>query len=247
MDSTQTKVPISIILPCYNPLSNWTDTILDSIEEINNRLPYLEIELIVVNDGSTQNISESQVQKLKENISDFHYITYPSNKGKGYALREGVKFASQDLCIYTDIDFPYVTDSFVGIFEELHTNSLDLIVGVRDAKYYEHVPLVRKWISKLLRFFIRLFLRMKISDTQCGIKGFSKKGKEIFLKTTINRYLFDMEFIFLAFHTPKVKIAPFEVTLKSNIVFSKVNFKILFTEGFSFIKLIFKSIFRSNK
>lgn len=247
MDSSQTKVPISIILPCYNPLSDWTDTILDSIEEIKNRLPYLEIELIVVNDGSTQNISESQVQKLKENIPNFQYITYASNKGKGYALRQGVKAASEELCIYTDIDFPYITDDFVGMFEELHSKSLDLIVGVRDVKYYEHVPLVRKWISKLLRFFIRIFLRMEISDTQCGIKGFSKKGREIFLKTTINRYLFDMEFIFLASHTPDVKIAPFEVTLKSNIVFSKVNFKILFTEGFSFIKLIFKSILQRNK
>lgn len=247
MDSTQKKVPISIILPCYNPLSNWTDTILDSIEEIKNRLPYLEIELIVVNDGSTKNISELQVQKLKENIPEFQYITYPSNKGKGYALRQGIKVANKELCIYTDIDFPYMADSFVGMFEQLQTSSLDLVVGVRDAKYYEHVPLVRKWISKLLRFFIRLFLRMEISDTQCGIKGFSKKGREIFLKTEINRYLFDMEFVFLASHAPGIRVTPFEVTLKPGIVFSKVNLKILLTEGLSFIKLIFKSIFRENK
>lgn len=241
------KVNLSIVLPCYNPLPNWADTIIDSMQNIQEQLPQLAIQLIAVNDGSNKNIDPASIHKLKESISNFEYIDYEPNRGKGYALRQGIAKVNHDLCIYTDVDFPYTTDSFVALFRKLQEENLDVVVGIRDAEYYKHVPTIRKLISKTLRFFIRLLLRIKITDTQCGIKGFNKTGRQVFLDTQIDRYLFDLEFVFLSSHTPNLKIEPLPVTLNPNIVFSKVNFKILFSESKNFLKLVFKSFFYKKK
>ena len=118
---------------------------------------------------------------------------------------------------------------------------VDVAVGIKDIKYYEHLPAFRVRISKLLRFFIRNFLRISITDTQCGLKGFNRLGKEIFLQTTIERYLCDLEFIFLVDRQKHLIMKPIRVSLKPGVVFSEVSWKILATEGMNFMKVFGRS------
>lgn len=249
MADLREKVNLSIVLPCYNPLPNWSSTIVGAMQELQDVLPHVVFQLIIVNDGSTTAIAPEAVAAIEAAVEDFQYISYAENRGKGYALRQGMQAVRHELCIYTDIDFPYTTQSFLALFERLQNPDLDIVVGVRDAQYYEHVPAFRKFISKFLRFFIKLLLRIKITDTQCGIKGFNAAGRSTFLKTEIDRYLFDLEFVFLSSNASNLTIVSLPVTLKPEIVFSKVNMKILLTEGRSFLKLFFKSLFglQSNK
>jgi hypothetical protein len=93
-----------------------------------------------------------------------------------------------------------------------------------------------------LRLLIRFFIQIPTDDTQCGLKGFNIKGKEVFLSTSIDRYLFDLEFIFLA-AKKKLTIQKVPVQLKKGIVLSKSNFGILSTELFNFLKIFLRSIF----
>jgi hypothetical protein len=85
---------------------------------------------------------------------------------------------------------------------------------------------------------------MKITDTQCGIKGFNKLGRAVFLQTTIDRYLFDLEFIFLASQKKELRLKPVEVHLKPNILFRAMDYRILLTEGKNFFKVLLKSFFQ---
>ncbi len=163
------------------------------------------------------------------------------NCGKGHALREGVKAATGDLIIYTDIDFPYTHDSFLKIYSALKNEDADIAIGIRGEKYYSRLPKARMRISKLLRWFIKKFLRIPTDDTQCGLKGFNQKGKEVFLQTTINRYLFDLEFIFLSARN-NLSIKTVEVELRPDIVLSKMNWKILLQEFGNFLKIFVRSI-----
>ncbi|MBK9190506.1 MAG: hypothetical protein IPM77_02840 [Crocinitomicaceae bacterium] len=86
---------------------------------------------------------------------------------------------------------------------------------------------------------MKTFLRLPTDDSQCGIKGFNKKGADVFLDTKIDRFLFDLEFIKLA-SKRKLNVQIAEVELKPNIVFSKVSFKILFRESLNFLKVLFR-------
>ena len=123
----------------------------------------------------------------------------------------------------------------------------DVAAGRRASTYYEKVPTVRVWISKCLKWMIKNLLRIPITDTQCGLKGFNQKGKAIFLSTEIDRYLFDLEFIFLTAQQKDIQLTPVDVTLKPNIIFSTMNFKILWQEGRSFLKILLKSYLRIRK
>jgi glycosyltransferase involved in cell wall biosynthesis len=232
---------LDIVLPCYNPLPDWEKRIVDTVQTLEKRLNGITIFLYIVNDGSSQNIHPEAIAYIQKHISNFYFLEYKINRGKGYALRQGVAATKNDICIYTDVDFPYEVQSFLAIFETL--KSTDIAIGVRETKYYEYVPTVRVWISKTLKWMIRNLLRLPVSDTQCGLKGFNKNGKNIFLETTIDRYLFDLEFIFLAAKQKTLNLKPVVVDLRSGIVFSNMNFKILAQEGRSFMKIFIRSWF----
>lgn len=244
------KESIDIVLPCYNPPKNWEKEIVHNYGKLVKLLHEYQINILIVNDGSLHSTTQEQVEYLTENIPSFTYISYKENRGKGYALRRGVEKSTAKYVICSDIDFPYTNDSIYNILNRL-TKNIDIVVGSRGETYYKDVPTIRIVISKLLRFFNKLFLGMKISDTQCGLKGFNENGRDIFLQTTINRYLFDLEFVYLASNDKDISIKPVNVTLKEGIVFSKMNIKILKQEGTAFVKLVLrhfvKKILRNKK
>lgn len=164
--------------------------------------------------------------------------------GKGYALREGVKVADAQCVIYTDIDFPYEEASLLEVARHLLRGEADVVAGVRDDGYYAGVPADRRRISRFLRWMLRTFLRLRITDTQCGLKGFNQAGRTIFLQTTINRFLFDLEFIFLASRNAGLRLKPVQATLKPGIVFSHVSLRVLGREGWNFLRVFFRALFR---
>lgn len=236
---------ISIILPVYNPTDGWADIVLDKSAELMTVHPSAKFEVIVVNDGSTNAAYEKGKSKLAQ--SNIRLMDYTPNKGKGEALRTGVRVSSGEMVIYTDIDFPYTIDSVVGVIDTLTRGNKNVVIGIKDASYYEHVPPFRKFISKLFRSFIRVLFRIPTDDTQCGLKGFDQKGKEIFLKTTIERYLFDLEFVFLASREAGISIETQEVKLREDVQFRKMNFGILRNEFWNFLKILLRSYMGAKK
>ncbi len=231
--------PFSIILPCYNPIEGWRENIIKQFEAIQNQSG--SGELILVNDGSSKKFELEEAISFFAPYTDIKIISYSENKGKGFALREGIKQSSGDLVIYTDIDFPYTLESFLHIYTSLKNEDIDVAIGVRGTDYYNHLPKARVQISKLLRWCIQTFLRIPTDDTQCGLKGFNQKGKEVFLQTTINRYLFDLEFIFLSARQ-KLNIKTIPVELRPEIRLSTMNFTILLQEFGNFLKIFVRSI-----
>lgn len=221
----------------YNPVSGWASTVLEKTTELKEIFPNEEFEVIVVNDGSD---NDNYINEKIE-INLYRLIEYPVNKGKGNAIRMGVQASTGDVIIYTDIDFPYEIESVAVIINALKNADADIVIGVKDRSYYDHIPPVRLFISRLFRFFVRLFLRIPTDDTQCGLKGFDQKGKELFLKTTITRYLFDLEFIFIASRDKNIKIKTQEIKLRDDVQFRTMNLSIIKNETWNFIKILIRS------
>jgi glycosyltransferase involved in cell wall biosynthesis len=237
--------PLYIVIPCYNPFDNWDVELVQHVDALQNLLNQYTLHTIVVNDASVKGVSDENIDYLKKNLTYFKYISYTENKGKGYALREGVKTISEGLILYTDIDFPYKYDSMIKVLSALEQGS-DIAVGTRNHEYYENTPTKRKWISKIVRFVFKSVFGLPITDTQCGLKGFNTKGQKVFLSTVIKRFLFDMEFIALASKDTSVVMTPVYVKLRQNVVFSKMNLKILASEFWNFLR-IFLILFRRTK
>ena len=217
----------------------WEKVVLANYNSLQKQLHEYSIGIVLVNDGSTQHIVSENIQLLKDNIALFTYINYSGNKGKGYALRKGVESSSSIYHIFTDVDFPYEQESLLAIFNALHTGN-DVALGSRNDAYYRKAPFLRKIISKLFRWLMAKLLRLNVTDTQCGLKGFNQKGKEEFLKTTISRFLFDHEFIKRCGEKKALTIKEVPVELKPNVVFSQVKLKILVVELFNFLGVLLK-------
>lgn len=196
-----------------------------------------ETGLVVVNDGSSAASSELIFKRLSEVIPDVKIVSYPANRGKGYALRQGVAASDADFHIVTDADFPYTIESMERIAATLRDHG-GIAAGNRDTAYYEQVPLFRRRLSQGLRWLLRNMLRQPIGDSQCGLKGFDNQGKKVFLETTIERFLFDLEFLMLA--NGRVQVTPVPVELREGVTFSKVGWKILATEGRNFLWLLLR-------
>jgi hypothetical protein len=150
-----------------------------------------------------------------------------------------VASSQSDFIIYTDIDFPFTNQSAHDIIDALTAGDCDVVAGYRDDNYYQKkMSGFRRTLSKAFRFFIGNWLKMPVTDTQCGLKGFNKKGRKKFLATRINRYLFDFEFIYTSCKDRSIIVKTVKVNLKDDVIFSRMRFKILVQEMFNLVYIL---------
>ena len=230
---------VSLILPCYNPPQEWDKNVHANYTAFCQRIGY-PAELIIVIDGHSNGVLPQQLAYLQQQIPTLKLVQYAENRGKGYAIRQGVAIATGAVILYTDIDFPYTMESICTLCNGLSVNQFDVAIGVKNESYYSHIPPVRKAISQLLRAMIKTFLSLPVTDTQCGLKGFRSQVAPLFLKTTIDRYLFDLEFIRNCYRSKKYRMQAIPVALNEDVHFRKMNYRILLPELANFISLLGK-------
>ncbi len=228
-----------IILPCYNPLAGWQETVVDSYRSLTGRFPNKRIKLIIVNDGTTKLTWTDGINELRRELPNALIIESPENRGKGHALRVGASQSTASYCLFTDIDFPYTEASLASIAQMLEAGAADIVIGQRPESYYASVPLPRLLLSKAFRAFLRLVYGLKFRDSQCGLKGFNSRGRAVLLSTETNRYLVDLEFLLLA-ASQKLAIDAQAVTLREGIVFSKLGIAAIAKEITSLITILYR-------
>ena len=81
---------VGIIIPCYNEEKIIKSSIL-KIKDFLKRNKEFKYFIVPVNDGSTD-----KTQEILESIKDIHPISYSPNKGKGGAIKEGLKYCHVD-------------------------------------------------------------------------------------------------------------------------------------------------------
>lgn len=227
---------LAIILPCYNPQTDWAEEIIASWRIVENRISDADLSLIVVNDGSTVPLSIAAISALKNAISAFKFVSYDQNQGKGYAVRAGVRAAEGDYFIYTDIDFPFEMDCFMRIYEALK-NGADVVCGVRQ-KYDEQLKPKRKFLSFGSHILNKWVLKLPFKDTQGGLKGFNQKGRDVFLMGAIKRYLFDTEFIMRVSKRKDLILTSVTIFARPEIVLSEMSLSVLSKEFDNIFRLI---------
>lgn len=226
---------IDIILPCFNPIKGWEQQVFLSLQNLQTLMPSFQFNIILVNDGSTKGISEFEINFLKQNIPNFEFINLNENQGKGAALKKGFELSKNEYSIFTDIDFPYLESNIEAMVQKLEQNA-DIVIGIRNKTYYSKVPPLRSLLSSSFKKLLKILFKIPVTDTQAGLKAFSKKGKEILLQTETNRYLFDLELIKRSAKAD-LNFEYTDLTLKDNVVLSKISLKILWSEILNLIKI----------
>lgn len=160
---------ISIIIPCYNE----EKTIKKVIEKVKQYTKY-EIEIIIVNDGSTDS-SNKILEDIKE--KNIKILNHKINSGKGKAIQTGLGVVSGDIVIIQDADLEYSPTDFDILFKPFEEVDADVVYGSRflggsgyvRLHYYFHYL-----ANKILTNICNLFTNLNMSDMETGYKLFKK-------------------------------------------------------------------------
>ena len=164
---------LSIIIPAYNE-SETIHLILDKTKNatlINN----IQKEIIIVNDCSTDNTGEC-VLKYIENNSDLEvkYYVHEENKGKGAAIRTGIKNATGEYLIIQDADLEYDPDEYNLLLNPILEGYADVVYGSRFMGGKPH-RILFFWHSignKFLTFLSNMFTNLNLTDMETCYKLF---------------------------------------------------------------------------
>jgi len=228
---------LDLILPCYNPPGDWVNDLVRHYQEVLHILPYITLQLIIVNDGSIRNFGVEHIRQLKVAIPGVIIVSYPVNKGKGHAVREGIKRASNNHQICTDLDFPFGTIVIREAYEQL-LNGADIVVGERGNAYLELLPANRRVLTRIGRTINRVVLKLPVYDAQAGLKGFNITGRFVLENTSVDGFLYDSEFIYKASRTFHLRIKPIIISCRPGIRFSSFRIKLLIKELRNFLKIL---------
>ncbi len=212
---------LSIIIPAYNE-ENRLPATLDSVYNFFVAIN-LDFEIIVVNDGSTDN-TNNVINQYACSRPQIKTIINQTNRGKGFAIRTGVLAANSELILIDDAD----GSSPIEEFDRLHNaikNGADIAIGSRakpDLSRTVNALAYRTYIGNTFNRIVQSLLLPGLYDTQCGFKLFKKEiAHNIFSLATIDGYAFDVEILYIA-KLKKYRIDEIAINWH-NVKGSKVN------------------------
>ena len=183
---------VSVVVPVYNEenriypfiadLDRYTKTIAD-------------MEVIFVNDGSSDGTIDI-LKKYAAHHRNTRIVSYSKNRGKGYAVKQGVAAATGEKIIFIDADNATRPNEITKMADLL--DKFDVVVGDRThPKSYVAQPSLRQATGKLFNFYANTLFGINVRDNLCGFKGFNRAAaKQLFRGMVSDRWIFDIELFY---------------------------------------------------
>jgi dolichyl-phosphate beta-glucosyltransferase len=157
----------------------------------------VDYQVVVVDDGSRDGTAEVS-RRFGQRFST---LCLAQQTGKGAAVRRGMLAATGRVVAFTDADLPYDLDALRTACGWIESGECEAVFGARDlAEATCQAPrrLSRTVASAAFRQIVRLTISREVTDTQCGLKVFSRHAaRQIFSRTTVDGFAFDAEVVLL--------------------------------------------------
>ena len=174
---------LSIIIPCYNE-KNTIEIILNKIIQNLNNYKFLNYEILIVDDCSTDGTIQILKQLDKDNKIAIHF--HDKNLGKGAAIHTALKHLSGEVVIIQDADLEYDPSDYHKLLIPFFEANADVVYGSRflGGGKYSRVHFFWHYLAnKILTFICNLFTNLNLTDMETGYKVFKSSAlKSISLK-----------------------------------------------------------------
>jgi glycosyltransferase involved in cell wall biosynthesis len=199
-------VKLSIIIPAYNE-GPTIGNICEKVRRVS-LIAGIEKEVVVVNDASSDN-TEAAVFQYRENHPDLSisYLRHDVNRGKGAALRTGIRGATGDFIIVQDADLEYDPEEYNLLLKPILDGFADVVFGSRFAGGKPHRILFfwHTMGNRLLTVLSNMFTNLNLSDMETCYKLFrAELIKSIDLRES--RFGFEPEVTAKIARIPNVRI-----------------------------------------
>jgi glycosyltransferase involved in cell wall biosynthesis len=154
---------VSVLVPCFNE----ADTVTTAIEQISALRDKLDLEIVVVDDGSTDGSFE-KVSKLAGIKTKKHTV----NRGKGAAILTAAGLATGDVFVIQDADLEYDAGAIPTIVGPILAGKVDVVYGSRFKGDIEDMSFSHLIGNKVLSYFTSLLCGAVITDMMTCQKAF---------------------------------------------------------------------------
>jgi len=188
---------LSIVIPAYNEEQRLPAT-LDRIGAYAEHSTLAVREILVVDDGSRDRTAA--LVEARQGI--IRLVSNPANRGKGYAVRNGILAAKGDWILSSDADLSAPIVELEKLIAAARRENAVVAIGSRalDRKLVKvHQPMMRELSGRAFNLVMRMVTRLPFHDTQCGFKLFRKDAaREIFSRQVEEGFSFDVEDLMIA-------------------------------------------------
>lgn len=163
---------LTIVLPCFNEeqaIPGVLNELLENKQKIQSQLSLSEIEVIVVDDGST----DKSVELLKSFGEQITVLSFLENSGYGAALKYGFNTAKFDYVVFYDLDCTCHPLDIIPLFNELQKNNAVMALGNR-INTDSHMPKIRKLGNSIYANLSTIFFQKKVNDVCSGFRVLKK-------------------------------------------------------------------------
>ncbi|BAB60044.1 dolichol monophosphate mannose synthase [Thermoplasma volcanium GSS1] len=219
----------TVIIPAYNEEKRLMPVLYELCEYIRSNS--LEWKVMVSIDGDDG--TESNVKIMMQEYSFLSYSKGKGRGGKGAAIKRAITSATGEFVILMDADGSVPLKEIVKALDL--TNYYDLIIFDRYSNRGNRIPFIRRFPSRGFNKLVRIFLGLKINDTQCGYKIIKREyAQRAFNKITISNAFFDVALLYyLKKERAKYIEIPVEYNYDRNSKFHVVE--LVLGEGISLI------------
>src|SRR5437879_426830 len=168
------EMKISVVIPVFNE----HDTIAEILSRVRRVLDGRDVEIVVVDDGSTDGTREAL-----RSMTGIRLIEHERNQGKGAALRSGFASATGDVVIVQDADLEYDPRDYAKLLEPIEDGRADVVFGSRFLGGPQRVHYFWHYVAnRTLTLLSDISTNLKLSDMETCYKVFRRdvlKGIEI--------------------------------------------------------------------
>ncbi len=214
---------LSIVIPAYNEERRLPETLRQVLDWLA-RGTFSFCEVIVVDDGSRDGTAQV-VEDLAREHACLRLVRNPGNRGKGYAVRNGMLEARGEWILYTDADLSTPITEIEKLCRAAREQSAGIAIGSRamDRGLVEvHQPALRELSGRCFNLVMRMVTGLPFQDTQCGFKLYrADAAREIFSRQKQDGFSFDVEDLLIA---KKLGLRAVEVPVRwANVEGTKVR------------------------